>query len=99
MCQRTEPLALGRSRSERINGKAHYALWLFAPPGMTSEVSNRCAHYALWLFAPPGMTSEVSNRYAHYALWLFVLAGTPVVGHRSTPRWLELTVLDIRSPA
>jgi len=78
MCQRTEPLALGRSKSERINGKAHYALWLFAPPGMTSEVSNR---------------------YAHYALWLFVPAGMPVAGHRSTPRWLELTVLDIRSPA
>jgi hypothetical protein len=57
------------------------------------------AHYALWLFAPSGMRSEVSNRYAHYALWLFVLAGMPVVGHRSTPRWLELTVLDIRSPA
>jgi hypothetical protein len=78
MYQRTEPLAIGRSRSERINGKAHHALWLFAPPGMRSEVSNR---------------------YAHHALWLFVLAGMPVAGHRSTPRWLELTVLDIRSPA
>jgi hypothetical protein len=55
MCQRQKPLTPGRSRPERIDGKAQHALWLSVPSGMRSEVSNRHAQHALRLFALPGL--------------------------------------------
>jgi hypothetical protein len=50
MGQGTEPFELGKSRSERIDGKAHNPLRLLIPFGMRPEASHRYAQDALRLF-------------------------------------------------